>query len=347
MEEEMEDFFQYLDRGFRQKIFDLWKRGPSFKPLDESDRQLHRILMDHPEFEYFWENPQKYLDYDFDPQKDPINPFLHVIIHQVVDSQVTKDEPKGIRRVYLQMKRQNLPLHEIQHRIGSVFLYFLFPVLQNRVPFDTKGYLEELNRVAADPAYYDQRYGFQGREPLEEWEEEESPFFIAEVEQLMSAFEQRLREEQDKKMISVNSKLQTALNKCPAHWVEAIHKNLDLPRRSRNKERVKDICSYYARSEGVKKAVKELIEDEIEALKLTLQKGGWVKYGELSRRFGDENEDSWWWADEPPESVIGRLRSFGLLFVGRAPVKSRLYKVAVIPVELREPLSSLLLGSGA
>jgi hypothetical protein len=77
-------------------------------------------------------------------------------------------------------------------------------------------------------------------------------------------------------------------------------------------------------------------------MRYTLNRGGWVKYGELSRQFGDETRDGWWWDRNPPQSTIGQLRLRGLLFVGQAPIGSRHYKVAVIPNELREPLRATL-----
>jgi len=80
-----------------------------------------------------------------------------------------------------------------------------------------------------------------------------------------------------------------------------------------------------------------------EALDYVLAKGGWVKIGPLTRRFGAQDDVGWFWSEtEPPTSTLGRLRVRGLLFVGKAGIGGRNYTVAVIPKELREPLAELL-----
>jgi len=77
----------------------------------------------------------------------------------------------------------------------------------------------------------------------------------------------------------------------------------------------------------------KLPERSIEALRLLFSRGWIVKYGVLAKRFSDEV--SLWWNEEPPNSDIGLLRLHGLVVVGRMPSPTRLYKVAVVPVEAR------------
>lgn len=105
----------------------------------------------------------------------------------------------------------------------------------------------------------------------------------------------------------------------------------------RKGEKVKAIADHLERN--LPSVIQKLTEQSREALRLVSREGGMVQYGKL-REYDDAM--SFWWNERPPESPIGVLRLHGLLAVGKMPMKGRLYKVAVIPAELREKLGTLL-----
>lgn len=87
----------------------------------------------------------------------------------------------------------------------------------------------------------------------------------------------------------------------------------------------------------------ELSSEECCLLSLLLEKdGGPVPTGSLTRRFGSEDDDGWFWNETPPTSVMGRLRLYGLAFIGRTAVDGRLVRSMVIPKELRPLLLRML-----
>lgn len=88
--------------------------------------------------------------------------------------------------------------------------------------------------------------------------------------------------------------------------------------------------------------IEKLPPEARDALKLALKNGGWVRYNQLSKKFGGEEEDSYWWETEPPTSTIEILRLHALLFVGKAGISGRMYKVAVVPKDIREGLAEML-----
>ena len=149
------------------------------------------------------------------------------------------------------------------------------------------------------------------------------------------------RKEQDSKPIGLDTKLQAALNKCPAAWIDGIFANLEYKHKALKREKVAAIVAHLTGSDTLRKAVSALPAKGRGALALVLT-NGWVKYGDLTRRFGKEDGDGWWWAEEPPTSVLGQVRLAGLLFVGTAGMGGRNYTVAVIPIELRPLLQALL-----
>lgn len=164
---------------------------------------------------------------------------------------------------------------------------------------------------------------------------------------LMQYMEDRWREEQESKPINLNTTLSAALNKSPAPWVDGICFAVGLSPKGQRKQKVARIVKRLLDPEGLRAVVSLLPAASRQALRHVLQAGGWAKYSTLTREFGDEGGDSWWWGDEMPTSVLGQARVRGLLFVGKVGIGGRNYKVAVIPQDVREPLSALLADEGS
>lgn len=154
-----------------------------------------------------------------------------------------------------------------------------------------------------------------------------------------------LREEIEAKVLPPKTTLQAALNKLPAPWIDGICICLGLPVQGIRREKVACIRLYLTHAASLRRTIETLPGECRKALEYMLQQGGQVKYGELSRRFGDEGGDGWWWDKKPPRSTLGRLRLRGLVFVGRSSIAGRLYKVAIIPQEIHGLAVDALSGS--
>jgi len=132
------------------------------------------------------------------------------------------------------------------------------------------------------------------------------------------------------------SSLKSILNKYPAHWIDWM-------------------CMHYDLEGGLKKDKVRRIDDKIindlpqiilnlpdkskEALAFCIEQGGVVKYGKL-KNYDDDMD--FFWKEENPVSTIAMLRQKGLMVVGKMVFGDRNYKVAFIPVEIREELKSVL-----
>lgn len=186
---------------------------------------------------------------------------------------------------------------------------------------------------------------------MKDWQptdEEMADFLISQLitpDMMMDYLTSGWRKEQESKPININTKLSTALNKCPAPWVNGICINLGLDPKSlrKRKAKVQAIVDHLIDPQKLRAVLESLSPESCEALDYVLGKGGWVKIGPLTHRFGPQDDVGWFWSEaEPPTSTLGRLRVRGLLFVGKAGIGGRNYTVAVIPKELRKPLAELL-----
>jgi len=148
------------------------------------------------------------------------------------------------------------------------------------------------------------------------------------------------RKEHESKPINLNTTISAGLNKYPIHWINGVAKALGISTKERKKEKIEKIVSKL--TTRLNEAIGKLPPESREALKLVIKAGGWVRYNQLSKKFGGEEDDSYFWESEPPASTIGILRLHGLLFVGKAGISGRMYKVAVVPKDIREQLEEML-----
>lgn len=166
--------------------------------------------------------------------------------------------------------------------------------------------------------------------------------FVALGNRSMARLEQHWREEIESRLLPLNTTLQAALNKLPAPWIDGICRCLGIPAEGKRRDKVARIVDHLNNKVNLQRIITGLSQDCREAIAYILAEDGWVKYGELSRRFGSETADGWWWDKKPPRSIPGQLRLRGLLFVGKTPIGGRMYKTAVIPQELRNLILAAL-----
>jgi tetratricopeptide (TPR) repeat protein len=78
-----------------------------------------------------------------------------------------------------------------------------------------------------------------------------------------------------------------------------------------------------------------LTPEEKAAFNHVLKEGGSIAWEDFVQEFDDDLEESPYWQYHEPETIMGRLRAYGLLF--EATVEGRL--MVTVPVELRKPVT--------
>ncbi len=162
-----------------------------------------------------------------------------------------------------------------------------------------------------------------------------------EVQRELDAIERRWKTFVESKPLPLNTGLAPALNKLPAHWIDAIALAHNILEPGKRKAKTEQIVSRLTDKKCLADIVSDLPQDGRKALDYVVNNGGWIKHAQFSRQFGSDSAESWWWIENPPASVPGKLRSRGLLFVGTAILENRRHKVVVVPLELREILQAM------
>jgi len=160
---------------------------------------------------------------------------------------------------------------------------------------------------------------------------------------LMERVEEEHRRQVDQRPISPETlTLQRALDEIPVVWLDAACRLHGLRHRAQlRRDRARQLAARM-RTEAVEalRALAHLDDDgrARELLRFLLEHGGWARAGAITRKFGTDEGDGYYWEDSPPASPLGRLRLACLVFVGRATRKGKRVRVAAVPADLRQVL---------
>jgi hypothetical protein len=160
---------------------------------------------------------------------------------------------------------------------------------------------------------------------------------------LIGELQMRWRKQVEDAPLKPNTRLRTALNKIPSHWLEAICQRADLAKVQTRKGRIEELAQWLPQEENLRRIWNSLPLPSREVLSyVVLEKSGWVKVQNLSRRYGADTDITWWWNEgQEPETPLGLLRINGLVYVGKVREGKRRFRIAAVPVELRKALTRI------
>jgi hypothetical protein len=153
---------------------------------------------------------------------------------------------------------------------------------------------------------------------------------------LMHAFENNQVERFEDIQLRKSSTFQSVMNKYPSHWIDSMCNHYHIKQKVK-KDKIRAIENTLM--SDLPRIIQDLPEKCKDVLQLCLKNDGFIKYGMLK----DYDDDlGFFWEKQTPASTIGELRQKGLLFVGKMGFGDRNYKIAFIPVEIRDDLKDLL-----
>ena len=97
-------------------------------------------MLDH-EDEFFnqFEFADVIYDYGFEAGTG-VNPFLHIVIHSIVENQLYMKDPIEAYQFYNAMLNKKVTRHDTIHLIGSILAPLIFYSIKQRTMFDTDLY---------------------------------------------------------------------------------------------------------------------------------------------------------------------------------------------------------------
>ena len=130
----------------RQFLFDLWAKHRAKAPLTPLEAMALDVVLQHPEYHGFLEEPERHLERDWKPEGGETNPFLHLAMHLAIEEQLSIDQPPGIRAAIESLARRHDSLHAARHDVMDCLAEVIWNAQRHGVAFDNASYLDCLER---------------------------------------------------------------------------------------------------------------------------------------------------------------------------------------------------------
>jgi hypothetical protein len=130
----------------RDFLFDLWAKHQAKAPLTPLESLALDVVLEHPEYHAYLDDPGRYRDRDWKPEDGETNPFLHIAMHLAIEEQVSIDQPPGIRAAVEALARHHGSMHDARHDVMDCLAEMIWQSQRNGSGFDNSSYLDCIAR---------------------------------------------------------------------------------------------------------------------------------------------------------------------------------------------------------
>ena len=135
----------------RQFFFATWVKYRAGHPLAGAEQLALDAILTHPEYHALLDQPDRYLERDYQPESGETNPFLHLSMHLAIGEQLSIDQPPGIRARYQRLLKQHGDTIPAQHAVMECLAEMIWQAQRYQTPFDSDAYLRCLDLQLAHP----------------------------------------------------------------------------------------------------------------------------------------------------------------------------------------------------
>ncbi len=122
-------------------------QGLDLELLNPHDEHELGLLMEawHPEFADALERGTEVI-----VKGEPVNPRLHIVMHQVVANQLLADDPPETWQTVQRLAGLGYDWHNVMHMISGLVSEDIHRAMTKNQPFDRAGYVRRLNELPGD-----------------------------------------------------------------------------------------------------------------------------------------------------------------------------------------------------
>lgn len=130
----------------RRRFYRIWRRVKAGKKLQGEEALLGKLMQEHQEYHNTWEFADVTAESPYDVETEE-NPFLHIILHAVVENQIKQNDPPEVGVVLGKLMAKGDSRHEAVHEIARVLVEEIWEMLRYYRPFDSVRYVRKLQRL--------------------------------------------------------------------------------------------------------------------------------------------------------------------------------------------------------
>ncbi len=129
----------------RQRMRIIWDIAAlDVSRLSADERGLVEAMRLHPEYYDLWARLDEVTEAEL--ERDGTDPIMHVVIHQVIENQISANNPPETAQTLAGLIQKGLTRHEAVHKIGSVLARDIFEIMKYQRPFNNQRYIRRLRR---------------------------------------------------------------------------------------------------------------------------------------------------------------------------------------------------------
>ena len=121
------------------------------RDIEELDSRIAHVMDLHPEFEEIWSMGEMSA-YPQEINGQIVSPFVHTVLHTIVDSQIRTEQPEFVIKVFNKLREQGMEEHEVLHAIIAVYADLHFSSFRQGKPFDQLDYESRLGYLSFEDA---------------------------------------------------------------------------------------------------------------------------------------------------------------------------------------------------
>ncbi len=129
-------------REVRQFFFTTFRNGEASQSLTDLEKIAYSIILEHPEYRYVLQNPERYLDFLWPAEAGETNPFLHLSMHLSLLEQLSIDQPPGIKELYVTLCTKFKDEHETLHQMMDCLAEMIWQAQYSNNQPDPQIYLQ-------------------------------------------------------------------------------------------------------------------------------------------------------------------------------------------------------------
>lgn len=131
----------------RERMREIWEPAKAgSEPEDEEEKQACRAVKAHEELRNIWESADVIDEAVLEYPAGGVNPFVHIALHMVVEAQIEKNDPQGIREIAYSLESKGISRHEIVHGIGGIIAEEISRMSKRGNSFNPNGYMRSIRK---------------------------------------------------------------------------------------------------------------------------------------------------------------------------------------------------------
>ena len=140
-----------FDKETQVRILRVASDRQQGRDIEELDSRIAHVMDLHPEFEEIWSMGEMSA-YPQEINGQIVSPFVHTVLHTIVDSQIRTEQPEFVIKVFNKLREQGMEEHEVLHAIIAVYADLHFSSFRQGKPFDQLDYESRLGYLSFEDA---------------------------------------------------------------------------------------------------------------------------------------------------------------------------------------------------